>query len=481
MTVIGRLVAIITAHTAGFNGGVKQAQDSLASLNQSFKGFNAGARLLVGAGALAGMTMVARKIGEVAGAVAQAKTDLATGKISLEEYSDTIASMAPLVGPVITMSQKLGDAIYGVSAAKAVLERGNSLADLFTELNRQAKLVNLSGPEKQIEELDQRFRQTIKRLQSAATGATPQEQRQVNAEIQIAEQTKNQAILNLGVAEEAKQLKAVLEAARQAGQENQARIAGEWAVVAAVREQVDTYGMTARQVAIFRMQRKAEAGLEVEAAVEELKVQTDLLDKLDLENKAREKGLTFAQKAKDDAVSRLESEWEVVDSLRQQAAVFGMTSRQAALFKMAQDPNTQAALKEAQAQSALLDALERNAQAHERGKQLFEETRTPLERYAEDLNQLGELLDQGAVSWETYQRKARMLREGLPDLAATYHPVAALERGTAAAYSAERRAEATSKPSDIDRQALEIEKQQLAQLRMLNDSSGQTLEVVKIP
>ncbi len=111
-------------------------------------------------------------------------------------------------------------------------------------------------------------------------------------------------------------------------------------------------------------------------------------------------------------------------SLQLQVDTFGMTTREAQIYKLSLEGASDAAIDNVAAISETISVLEREKKALEDvvkatkklmddGKRVFDQTRTSLEQYENELSNLSKLLDEGAISWDTYGRAIRMAQEGL--------------------------------------------------------------------
>lgn len=117
---------------------------------------------------------------------------------------------------------------------------------------------------------------------------------------------------------------------------------------------------------------------------------------------------------------------EAVDALRLQLDTYGLSADQLAIYKLALLTNDEAILTNAEnilaqkraleeedkALKAVADELKRASEAQKalaqtmkaEGQRVFEQTRTVLERFAEELRKLWVLVNEGAISWDTYNR-----------------------------------------------------------------------------
>jgi hypothetical protein len=189
---------------------------------------------------------------------------------------------------------------------------------------------------------------------------------------------------------------------------------------------------------------------------------------------------------------------ELTQRLQDQAATLGMTAEQADLYHLAMQGATDAQLAGAKAAAATLAAVQKQHDLMERGKQVFEETRTPLEKYAQKLQELKDLyasgaLGAGAAALDTFNRAKAQLAASSGLLG----PAGPSAFSLARIGEETRRTsfavpfQAKSQASDVDREILSIQKQQLVQqqqqtviLRNYTNNGtpgGGTLSVVTIP
>ena len=119
---------------------------------------------------------------------------------------------------------------------------------------------------------------------------------------------------------------------------------------------------------------------------------------------------------------------ETLDKLKKELATFGQTDSQKQLGELKALGAGPDQLKQAEDTLAKLDALNAaKKQADEmqsKAKSIFDETRTPMEKYTTQIDELSGLLNGGAIDWDTYGRAVRAARVDLegtakaPDLKA---------------------------------------------------------------
>lgn len=149
-------------------------------------------------------------------------------------------------------------------------------------------------------------------------------------------------------------------------------------------------------------------------AFSELKAKSDESAKAIGDNAAKMQG---AFKGIEDSSKNLQKVIDTLAALQTQVEQAGMTDAQ----KKVDDLKRLGASPEqiAQAEAALkkLDALSEAKKKAEdmqsKGKSVFDETRTPMEKYTARLDELSELLNAGAIDWDTYGRSVRSAKSEL--------------------------------------------------------------------
>lgn len=95
---------------------------------------------------------------------------------------------------------------------------------------------------------------------------------------------------------------------------------------------------------------------------------------------------------------------QMIDSLREHAATLGMDAAAIAQWKLAQLGADESVRQLAASLQGQIDAWTEWDSMVEQAGQVFEQTRTPFEKYLAELDHLDELLNAGLISWETYGR-----------------------------------------------------------------------------
>lgn len=122
MPAISTLQVVLEARTKPFEDSMKKAGGFVKGLKQSFgeqSGFGLLGKGLVGAGVIAGLTATVRAIDNITSAIRDANTELATGSISLDEWSLKLQKQIPVWGQVVSALENIADIMDGTSGAIA--------------------------------------------------------------------------------------------------------------------------------------------------------------------------------------------------------------------------------------------------------------------------------------------------------------------------------------------------------------------------
>jgi hypothetical protein len=163
-----------------------------------------------------------------------------------------------------------------------------------------------------------------------------------------------------------------------------------------LHKQVDTFGMSEGQKKLFDLKALG-------ASPEQLAEAQKLIDQI--------AGLENAKKAAD-----------LIAETQKAVQQFNMTDSQKKLADIQLAGVSPEQLEQARAALAQLDALNEQKKKMEEGKSIFESTRTPMEKYTEQIDKLNDLLNGGAINWDTYGRAVRKAREELEQAAASRSP-----------------------------------------------------------
>ena len=165
------------------------------------------------------------------------------------------------------------------------------------------------------------------------------------------------------------------------------------------KEQEDQAEERRMQDALRRQHEEAEAR---RAATDEMRAQAEA--RAAAAQAAREEEL--AQRAREQAeVAARQAIEGQIDALADQAATFGMSAREATLYRISlMDGVTPAQLELAAAILSTIEAQESQSERMDRAKAIMASVQTAAERYAETIAELQELLQAGVISQETYTR-----------------------------------------------------------------------------
>jgi len=161
-----------------------------------------------------------------------------------------------------------------------------------------------------------------------------------------------------------------------------------------------------------------------------------------------------------------EAALKLIARFQEMSDTFGMTSREAEIFKIgtanpeliAQLRGLDEHLKTMEAIKKANDDLKKQSDAMDaEAKSIIDATRTPLEKYEETITRLDELLNAGKLDWDTYGRAVRNARNELENANKVPEAgdVAAVERGTAAAFAATSTARTNQTDKSIDKNTSE--------------------------
>lgn len=128
---------------------------------------------------------------------------------------------------------------------------------------------------------------------------------------------------------------------------------------------------------------------------------------------------------------------DTLDDLQSKVSTFGQTDAQkqlASLASLGASDDDIAKARTLLAQLEKLDAMKRSQDDMAKaGEQVFSATRSPMEKYESKIGELSNLLNAGAINWDTYGRAVRSAREELEGAAGVGTPEAprAIRAGSA--------------------------------------------------
>lgn len=106
-------------------------------------------------------------------------------------------------------------------------------------------------------------------------------------------------------------------------------------------------------------------------------------------------------------ISKLTDDWKL------QAETFGMSSRQAEIYKLAIAGASEAQLKQLEALDKTLTAQEKQQKLMDEGKAVTEANLNPMEKYKKEIEKLDELLMAGAISNDTFNKAVLKAQEDM--------------------------------------------------------------------
>lgn len=115
-------------------------------------------------------------------------------------------------------------------------------------------------------------------------------------------------------------------------------------------------------------------------------------------------GFTAAMAAAQKSAQKLAAD------LQRQVDTFGRTRNEARAHQLAQKGASQSTIDHVQALEQQRQALVAQQARMERGKSIFEQTRTPLERYGAQVKELDTLLKSNAINQDTYNRAVKQFQ-----------------------------------------------------------------------
>jgi hypothetical protein len=435
-----------------------------------------------------------------------------------ESWSESAYQMSRAIGLFGNATQNLAAASedYGktrskildleaqAGGAKSLDERLDAQRDLVAELQRQLdttkKIVDLQG------EVGQDNTGWAKRLGIATDngdlGFTPKMVDDVRAKLAAAEQS----LARMRAA------KASWVAAFEAPDNDAAtRAKAIRTVTERLAEQAATAGMTASQIKLWEITSQGATDAQVAFAkslierADATQRAADLAKALtELEKGAAQAGMTDNEKKIEELRALGAGNWEVVRALeamrkvadvetakkgadavaelRKEVEQFGATDSQKKFADLAALGVGPEQLEQAKKLLNQLDALNaaklKADQMENDAKAVFESTRTPLEKYESTIGRLSDLLNAGAIDWDTYGRAVRQAREQLEGGDKVGAPAALLHAGSAEAqqfrFDQTRGVQKLTSKDEVPKKQLEEQK---AGNRLLNDIERNTRPV----
>jgi hypothetical protein len=138
----------------------------------------------------------------------------------------------------------------------------------------------------------------------------------------------------------------------------------------------------------------------------------------------------------EEAAANAKKVTETLAELHKSVDTFGQTSAQKKIFDLKSLGASASQIAEAQQlidKLGQLEAAKKKMESQQSAaKSVFESTRTPVEKYEQQIGKLSDLLNSGAIDWDTYGRAVQQARQKLEDAAKTQGPQI-MESGSAEA------------------------------------------------
>lgn len=156
--------------------------------------------------------------------------------------------------------------------------------------------------------------------------------------------------------------------------------------------QVQTFGKTANQAAIFKI--SLEEGV-TPAMLEAAKAAAAMLEEMERDRKANEEAAQRS-KALADSISNLKN------NLKDSIATFGLTADEVAIYKLSVEGASQAELVQLKTLALQKKAMEDRSKMVEEGKRVTEQYQKPLDAFYARMAELQNLMDAGVVSQDVF-------------------------------------------------------------------------------
>lgn len=164
---------------------------------------------------------------------------------------------------------------------------------------------------------------------------------------------------------------------------------------ASLHEQAMTAGMTADEVARWKLEQQGATDHQLEMIA------------------AQQEGAAALREIGEQQKAAREGIKSLTESLTEQIATFGMSREEAELWKLSQAGASKESLAVAKSLAAELKALKERDKLLKQGEQLTKSMRTPLEDYRDEFAKLKELREASAISEEIYSRALAKTTEEL--------------------------------------------------------------------
>jgi len=171
--------------------------------------------------------------------------------------------------------------------------------------------------------------------------------------------------------------------------------------------QEQTVGMTKDEIELYKA---AQAGAN-EQTMATLQAIADENTAMRESIKAKEKAAAAAKELEEKAEKAGEAAAGLTEKYSEQVAIFGMNSREAAIYKLEVAGATEADLEQARALDMKLTELEKNKKLMKQGEAITKKLRTEEQKLADSEKELSDMLAAGAIDLDTYERGMVKLHE----------------------------------------------------------------------
>ena len=242
-----------------------------------------------------------------------------------------------------------------------------------------------------------------------------------------------------------------------------------------LEEQVATFGMTSAAAEVYKLKMAGASAADL-AKAEALGKQ---LEALEASKKAQDEQARESKRVADEIGS-------ITRKLEEQAATFGMSAAQLDAYRLKQLGASDAVIQHAQALADQRDELEKNKKAQDdlaaRAKDVYEATRTPIEKATAEAAKLKEMFGKGLIDKDTFNRAGSKLAEDAMKGAGggnDYHENGALELGSKEARSSILKFRGMGGDGDGLRDIAKLNREQLAQQTQNNGMFRRLLAVAE--
>lgn len=400
MASIANLAVSLSANTAAFTEGMNKAAKSTRQFKQGFSGVDL--QLIKGGGAAAGITYAFRRLGAAADDLSPIVDRFIAGQLTageaIGEATDALAKQVPVFGAAYDAGTKYGE-MLGKLIENAYLNTDAQTKALASFAKTQAAINSVGGKA------------------SSSLEAMNRELMLINEPTQEGKATLSARFKFDEAMEKAAALRAELDkiAKTKAFAEQRTAIEGQIADIEA-----GAAAMLEAQQRLIKEQKEAPVSQSIQDLVQQVeefgvpafdKMRKQVLDTFGPEAAA------FVDQYKqklDELQAKAETEG-IIKSITEEFKTLDMSEIDKLAMRLkelgASDEQIQQAVEMKTKINDITRAREEQKQAEEQlakeAQQVYESTRTELEKHEEELDRLSDLLDKGAIDWDTYARAVK--------------------------------------------------------------------------